>query len=349
MLPPHPGKWETVDSHQAHQARALWIIQAGQAEIRAVEVKPPVAGEVGIRAVVSGISRGTEALVFHGKVPASEQSRMRCPFQEGEFGFPVKYGYASVGVVEQGPSKRIGERVLCLYPHQTRYTIPEAAALPVPTDVPTQRAVLAPQIETALNAMWDASPRIGERIAVVGGGVIGCLVAFLCAGIPAADVTLFDPDSDRRRIATALGFGYAPLEDAHPGSHDLVFHASGTAEGLDLALELGAFEARIIELSWHGDTRVPIRLGGAFHSQRLTIQSSQVGAVAPSHRTRWTHRDRLALALRLAADPRLDILVQEAVTFDDLPAALPRLLGTTSLLGTAGALLTRVLYPEGNP
>lgn len=332
-----------MESRGSCKARAIWIIRAGEAEIREARIEPPAGGEVCIRTLASGISRGTEALVFHGKVPSSEQSRMRCPFQEGEFGFPVKYGYASVGVVEQGPPERIGERVLCLYPHQTRYTIPEAAALPVPADVPTHRAVLAPQIETALNATWDASPRIGERIAVVGGGVIGCLVAFLCAGIPAADVTLFDPDGDRRRVATALGFDYAGLGDPRRGSHDLVFHASGTAEGLDLALELAAFEARVIELSWHGDAPVPIRLGGAFHSQRLTIQSSQVGAVAPSHRARWTHRDRLALALRLAANPRLDILVQEAVTFDDLPAELPR------LLGTACALLTRVLYPEGNP
>ena len=331
-----------MEPSDAYRARAVWIIQPGRAEIRAARVKPPAAGELGIRTLASGISRGTEALVFHGRVPASEQSRMRCPFQEGEFTFPVKYGYASVGVVEQGPEGRLGERVLCLYPHQTHYTIPEAAALAVPPGVPTHRAVLAPQIETALNATWDAAPGIGDRIAIVGGGVIGCLVAFLCAGIPATGVTLFDPDGRRRSVAASLGFGYAGPEDPHPVGHDLVFHASGTAEGLDHALELAGFEARIIELSWHGDAPVPVRLGGAFHSQRLTIQGSQVGAVAPSRRARWTHRDRLGLALRMAADPRLDALVQDAVAFDELPAALP------GLLGTAGALLTRVLYPEGS-
>ncbi len=314
--------------------RALWTLGPGHAAIRDEPLSPAGPGEVTIRTLESGISRGTEALVFAGKVPKSEWARMRAPFQSGDFSFPVKYGYAAVGIVEAGPPARLGERVFCLHPHQSRFTVPEGAALPVPEDVPTRRAVLAAQIETALNATWDAAPRIGDRIAVVGGGTIGCLTAWLCARLPGTDVTLFDLNPDRARVAEALGFGFG----MPPEGCDLVFHASGTAEGLALALSRAGFEAEVIELSWYGDAAVTLPLGGAFHSQRLSLRASQVGAVAPARRARWSHARRLALALSLAADARLDVLVAEATRFERLPEALP------DILGRPGALFHRVLY-----
>ena len=318
-------------------ARALWIVGPRRAEIRPATAPIPGAGEVGVRALQSGISRGTEALVHAGRVPASERERMACPFQEGAFPYPVKYGYAMVGSIEAGPGERLGQRVFCLHPHQDRFTVPGAAALVVPDDVPTARAVLASQIETALNATWDAAPRIGDRIAVVGGGVIGCLVAWLCARLPATVVTLVDIDPGRAAAAAALGFGFA-LPAAAPRGCDLVFHASGTGAGLATAIECAGFEAELIELSWYGDVPVTVPLGGAFHSQRLALRASQVGTVALCRRTRRSRAGRLALALGLASDPRLDVLVRDATPFESLPGELGR------LLGTPGALMHRVLY-----
>ena len=318
-------------------ARALWTTGAGQAEIRDELVLPPAFGEVTVRTLESGISRGTEALVFAGRVPESEWARMRCPSQAGDFPFPVKYGYAAVGIVEDGPPERLGQRVFCLHPHQTLFTVPEAAAIPVPDDVPTRRAVLAAQIETALNATWDAAPRIGDRIAVVGGGAIGCLTAWLCARLPGTQVTLIDIDPARARTAAALGFGFANAASA-PTHCDLVFHASGTSDGLALALSLAGFEAEVMDLSWYGDATVTLPLGSAFHSQRLSLRASQVGAVAPARRARWSHGRRLALALSLAGDLRLDALVQASTPFEHLPDALP------AILGQPGALFYRVTY-----
>jgi threonine dehydrogenase-like Zn-dependent dehydrogenase len=317
-------------------ARALWTVAPGRAEIRGEMLTAPGPDEVTVRMLESGISRGTEALVFAGKVPESEWDRMRCPFQSGAFPFPVKYGYAAVGIVEDGPADRLGQRVFCLHPHQTRFTLPDSAAIPVPDAVPTRRAVLAAQIETALNATWDAAPRIGDRIAVVGAGAIGCLTAWLCARLPGTQVTLIDPNPARHTVAEALGCAFG----SPPDGCDIVFHASGTGEGLSLALSLAGFETEIIDLSWYGDAPVTVPLGGAFHSQRLTLRASQVGAVAPPRRARWSHARRLALAVSLAANPRLDVLVEQATPFDRLPEALP------GILGRPGALFHRVLFAD---
>ena len=320
-------------------ARALWFVAAQRAEIRPASAPSPQAGALRLRALVSGISRGTESLVFRGEVPESERQRMGCPFQEGEFPFPVKYGYSMVGLVEDGPPEFAGARAFCMHPHQTRFTLPASAAVMIPEDIPTKRAVLAALMETALNATWDAAPRIGDRMAVIGAGVIGCLVGYLCARIPGTSVMLIDRDEGRRAIAGALGVPFATISDKLPGGCDIVLHASGNAQGLDLALALAGFEADVVELSWYGRGAVSIGLGGPFHSQRLSLRSSQVGTVAPERRARWDSRRRLALALALCADPRLDILVEEETSFDRLPSALP------NLLGQPGALFHLVRYP----
>lgn len=326
---------EVVDD----QAQALWTVAPGKVEIRPAKVLPPKAGELRVRTLVSGISRGTEALVLQGLVPESEWQRMRCPFQEGEFPFPVKYGYAAVGVVEQGPPARRGERVLCLHPHQTRFTVPAEAAIPLPDAVPTTRAALGPQMETALNACWDGTPKPGQRIAVVGAGVIGTLVAHVVQREIGAAVTLIDKERSRASLAAALGLRFTAPDGDLPRDCDLVFHASGQAEGLDLALSLAGFEATVIELSWYGSKPVPLHLGGAFHSRRLTLRSSQVGHVAPGHRGGWTPARRLAHAVSLLADDRLDALLDGETPFAELPARLP------ALLARPGALCHLVRYP----
>jgi threonine dehydrogenase-like Zn-dependent dehydrogenase len=320
------------------EARAFWIVEAGRGELRRERVGRPGRDEVLIEAVASGISRGTESLVFRGEVPASQHQAMRAPFQAGELGFPVKYGYSSVGTVAEGSAEMRGRRVFCLYPHQDRYVVPAAAVLPVPDDVPDARAVLAANMETALNGLWDAAPRIGDRIAVVGAGVVGVLAAALLSRMPGIELQLIDVDPEKARIAGALGAGFALPADA-AGDADLVIHASGAPEGLATALSLAGFEATVLELGWYGDRLVPAPLGAAFHSRRLTLRSSQVGAVAGSRRARWDPRRRLALALRLLADPRLDALLEPAVPFERLPQVMAALAA-----GPGGAMCQVISY-----
>jgi threonine dehydrogenase-like Zn-dependent dehydrogenase len=305
-------------------ARSFWVAEPGRGEIRVEALRAPSADEVLVRALYSGISRGTETLVFAGAVPRSERERMRAPFQAGEFPAPVKYGYCSVGVVERGPAALLGRHVFCLYPHQTRYVVAAAAVHALPADVPPARAVLAANLETAINGMWDASPRVGDRIAVVGAGTVGCLVAYLASRIAGCEVELVDVDARKRAAAERLGVAFTLPGDAARDA-DVVVHASGSAAGLATALELAAFEATVLEMSWYGDRRPSAPLGEAFHSRRLTLKSSQVGAIAAPQRARWSTQRRMQLALRLLGDPALDALISGESAFDELPTVLARL------------------------
>jgi len=306
------------------EARAFWLAAPGRGEIRRLPQRAAGEGEILVRALASGISRGTEALVFQGQVPPSQYGLMRCPFQEGEFPAPVKYGYALVGIVEEGPPYSLGRRVFCLHPHQDRFVVPETSVVPVPDAVPTERAVLAANMETAVNALWDGGPRLGDRIAVIGAGTVGCLVASLAARIPASRVELVDIDPGRAALAAALGCRFALPAEAE-GDCDLAFHASGNEAGLATALRLAGFEATVLELSWYGDRPVAAPLGEAFHSRRIRLQSSQVGEVAPARRSRRSRRDRLALALALLADPVYDRLITGECRFEHLPDEMARL------------------------
>lgn len=302
-------------------ARAFWFTSCGKGDIRPVELPEPAAGEVLVRTLHSGVSRGTETLVLRGGVPENQHAVMRAPFQEGDFPWPVKYGYLNVGIVEQGPADLLGRTVFCLYPHQTRYVVPADAVTPVPDAVPAARAVLAGTVETAVNALWDAAPLIGDRIAVVGGGMVGCAVAAVLARFPGARVQLVDTDAGRAFVADALGVGFASPEDALGGC-DLVVHASASESGLARSLELLAPEGTVIELSWYGDRPVSLPLGEFFHSRRLTVRGSQVGTVARPGRT---YADRMSLALDLLADPVFDALITGSSDFSQLPEVLPRL------------------------
>jgi 2-desacetyl-2-hydroxyethyl bacteriochlorophyllide A dehydrogenase len=306
------------------EATAFWIVAPGRGELRREPLDPPGAGEVLVKTRFSGISRGTETLVFDGRVPASQHEAMRAPFQAGGFGLPLKYGYSSVGMVTAGAPELLGRRVFCLHPHQDRYVVPAAAVIPLPDALSAARAVLAANMETALNGLWDAGPRIGDRVAVIGAGVVGALAAALLARIPATQVQLIDIDPRKEALASALGVDFAFPETAR-NDLDLVIHASGTPEGLTTALELAGFEAKIIELSWYGDRAVALPLGEAFHSRRLRLISSQVGAVAPAQRSRWDHRRRLALALDLLADSCFDGLLEPPEPFAHLPAVMAEL------------------------
>jgi NADPH:quinone reductase-like Zn-dependent oxidoreductase len=320
-------------------SRALWYVDRGQAELRDEPLGVREPGMARVRALHGAISRGTEALVANGRVPPSEFQRMRAPFMAGTFPYPVKYGYATVGVVEAGPADLCGRTVFALHPHQTLFDVPEAAAVPVPANVPAHRAVLAANMETALNAVWDAGPGPLGRVAVVGAGVVGSLTGLLLRQLSSADVTLVDIDPSRATVAAAFGLDFAAPQQAPPECA-LVVHASASSTGLATALDLARDEGTILELSWYGDGDVSVPLGGAFHSRRLRLVASQVGMIAPSHRRTWTHRRRLEKALSLLADDRLDVLIQAPVAFADLPAHLPAILAPGS-----GILCQRIDYP----
>ncbi len=291
---------------------ALWHVAPGVAELR-----PSAApqGERIVTAIASGISRGTERLVHHGRVPSSQHAAMRGPMQEGDFPFPVKYGYAVVGRDQHGT------RVFCLHPHQARFGIPAALCTPIPDAVPVHRAVLAANMETALNILWDAAPLPGERALVTGAGVVGLLAASLLARIPGMAVTVTDTDPARRAVAEALGARFVAPADAPP-EQELLVHASASEAGLRLALDRAGFEARIIEASWFGDKEPALPLGAAFHQRRLRLLSTQVGAVSPAMRGRRSHGQRMELALALLDDPRLDALLGPFIPFQDLPARI---------------------------
>jgi threonine dehydrogenase-like Zn-dependent dehydrogenase len=319
-------------------ATALWIEGPGRTALRPAAAPAPGPDQLTYEALFTGISRGTERLVLAGEVPETEHARMRCPLQEGEFPFPVKYGYAAVGRVTAGPADRLGQTVFVLAPHQSRVTCPAAMALPLPDGLPPGRAVLAANMETALNIVWDAGIGPGDRVAVVGAGVVGALAARLCARMPGTEVTLVDIAADRAALADALGCAFA-APDRAPAGQDAVIHASASAPGLATALALAGTEATVIEASWYGARTVPAPLGGAFHSQRLRLVSSQVGRLPPHRAPRWTYARRLAAALRLLAeDPATDALISGETAFADLSAAY------ADILAAPGTLCHRVRY-----
>jgi threonine dehydrogenase-like Zn-dependent dehydrogenase len=325
-------------------ARAFWLVEPLRGEIRTHRLPEPGPDEVCVRTVCSGISRGTESLVFRGGVPPSQYAAMRAPFQDGDFPGPVKYGYLNVGVVEEGPADLRGRTVFTLHPHQTRFVVPADSVVVVPDGVPARRAVLAGTVETAVNALWDAGPLVGDRVAVVGAGMVGCAVARLVGRLPGTRVVLVDVDPVRREVAERLGVDFQlAVEATRPeGGCDLVVHTSATSAGLQLSLDLLGVEGTVIELSWYGDAEVRVALGGAFHADRLAIRASQVGAVAAARRSRHTTSDRLALALELLRDPAFDTLLTGCSPFEELPDVMARLAD-----GSLPALCHTIAYEEG--
>ncbi len=326
------------------EALAFWLRGPGNGEIRREKLPVPGRDEVLVRALYSGVSRASEALVFRGGVPAGQHQAMRAPFQDGNFPGPVKYGYQNVGVVECGPAELAGRTVFCLFPHQSAYVVPASAVAVLPDGVPARRAVLAGTVETAVNALWDAAPLVGDSVAVVGAGMVGCAVARLLTGVLGVKATLIDVDPGKADVAAALGVPFALAADAHGAAAgaDLSIHASGTSAGLQLALDLLAPEGSAVELSWYGDAPVQLSLGGAFHSARLAIRSSQVGAVAPARRRNRSTGQRLAFALELLRDPAFEVLLTGTSPLRELPALMPRLAD-----GSLPALCHVISYGNG--
>ena len=317
------------------------LVYSGPRHARIDEVGLPdmAPGFVNVATVCSAISRGTERLVFEGRVPQSEWARMRAPHQIGDFPFPVRYGYASVGRVTDGPESLLDRHVFCLFPHQTRYRVPASAVVPIPKDVPVPRAVLAANMETALNAVWDAGLRPGTRCLVVGAGLLGALITACLSHH--ADLTVDVTDKRPNPVVkwADVHVNYMSPQDVSPQAYDVAFHTSASPAGLQTAIDALGFEGRVIELSWYGDRPVSVSLGGNFHANRLQIISSQVGHIAPSRRNALRYADRLALALKALKPDWLDQLITEEVPFPDLPDRMPDLLAPD-----APGVATRIVY-----
>lgn len=313
------------------EAVALWVEERGRCSLRRVPLVEKVDGQVLVHTLYSGVSRGTERLVFNGQVPESEYQRMRAPHQAGEFPFPVKYGYSAVGIVEEGPECLVGRTVFCLHPHQDRFRVAACDAHPLTEGVPPQRAVLAANMETALNITWDAGIQPGDRVAVFGAGVVGLLVAYLASRIIGTEVTICDIEQERAGAAGALGISFAS-PGGLPEDCDVLVNASASPDALATALDHAGFEARVVEASWYGDRHAEILLGGAFHAKRLSIVSSQVGALPPDRRARWDARRRMAKALELLVDARLDRLISGETTFETLADDYADVIGSPSTL-----------------
>jgi len=318
---------------QGKISRAIWTVSRGKLAIETEELGKRPAGSVLVRSLFSGVSRGTERLVFEGLVPESEWQRMRAPLQAGNFPFPVKYGYSTIGRVEDGSSHLNGQTVFALHPHQDWFYADEATLVPVPESLPPRRATLAANMETALNGVWDSGAAPGDNIVIIGAGVVGCLIAGICGRMPGAEVTLVDPLSSRKKFASNLGVNFSGPETS-PREADIVFHTSATSEGLATALTSAGLEASIVEMSWYGSAQTSVPLGGAFHSKRLRLISSQVGSVSPTRRVRWSHQRRLAKALTLLDDHRYDTLLTHDVPFSSVVEVLPGLFNrSTDALG----------------
>ncbi|MBY0511852.1 MAG: zinc-binding alcohol dehydrogenase [Rhodospirillaceae bacterium] len=304
------------------QSDALWYVADGRVETRAVDVPALHNGEVRVAARYSGVSRGTERLVLQGRVPPSEYERMRCPRQEGAFPFPVKYGYALAGVIEDGPKEHLGRNVFLLHPHQRVLNAPRTDVHFLPKDVPLRRAALAANMETALNVIWDADVLPGDKVLIVGGGVLGLLIAGIAARIPGTTITVADTDATRAAAIEKMGAVFATPDNAPP-EQDVVIHTSSSEDGLRTALRCAGTEARVVEASWFGNRAIAVPLGEAFHARRLQLVSSQVGAVPAARRARWTYARRMAAALDLLRDARFEALITNEIAFADAPAKLP--------------------------
>jgi threonine dehydrogenase-like Zn-dependent dehydrogenase len=319
--------------------KALWYTGPMQAELREEDVRPPLADESRLIMLASSLSRGTERLIASGLVPPSEHERMRCPHQGGDFPYPVKYGYCAVARVQEGPAEYVGKRVFVLHPHQDVFNAKTAMLNPIPDEIPTPRATLAANMETALNAVWDSKMSAADRVTVVGGGLVGLLVTFIAARFPATEVTLVDIDPARAELASLFGARFALPADA-PKDQDVVFHTSASQPGLSTAIHSAAKNGTVVELSWYGEKPLMVPLGGHFHASRVKLISSQVGTVSPDHAARgWVYSSRLQAALRLLRDERLDALLSETLPFPALPDAIPRLLAAD-----AKGLVTVVTY-----
>lgn len=308
-------------------ARSFWLTEKGRGVLRRETLPAPAPGWCVVQTLFSAVSPGTERLVALGKVPAALREEMACPYMGGGFPFPVKYGYSLVGEVIDGPPKLRGRRVHILHPHQDVCVVRVEDARPLPDSLPPARATLASNMETAVTAAWDSGVVLGERVLVVGFGIVGALVAHVLGRGPAVEVEVVDRRPDRRRLAEAMGFRASGAPG--PDAYDLAFDTSGSPSGLQAAIDAVGVEGRVVAVSWYGTEPARLALGGTFHSRRKRILSSQVSRIPGALQPRFDRARRTALVFRLLESPELDRLMGPRVPFAELPKAYETLVGRT--------------------
>jgi len=301
---------------------ALWHLSEQESAIRSQSLPELKADKCRIESLFSLVSSGTESLVANGEVPTDLHDSMQVPYMEGDFSFPVKYGYSLVGKVVEGSHNLVGQQVHLLHPHQQHCVVNEADITIIPAGIPPQRAVLASNVETALNAIWDSRLSAGDRVLIIGMGLIGSLVARLASQFPATQVSVADTDPARLALAREQGFSQYEPSDA---PFDVAFHSSGSSAGLQTAIDAVGYEGKVIELSWYGTRSAEVKLGGSFHQQRKQIISSQVSQLPSHQQSRWDYRRRKQTVLNLLQDDGWDDFLTATVDFPEAPALFDKL------------------------
>jgi 2-desacetyl-2-hydroxyethyl bacteriochlorophyllide A dehydrogenase len=305
-------------------AAAVWFPRARVVELRTETLPEPGPDEVRVRAVLSAISQGTEMLVYRGEVDAG--LALDLPTLAGGYGFPLKYGYASVGrAVAVGRDVRAvseGDLVFALHPHQDEYVLSESLVRHLPDRTTPEQGVFVANLETAINVVLDAKPRLGEVVAVFGQGVVGLLITQLLRR-SGARVVAVEPSALRRSFAERCGAELAitPQDGTvlrrltRGRGADLAIDASGSPSALQEAIDSVALEGTVVVCSWYGEKPVPLDLGGLFHRRRVRLVSSQVGRIDPSLAPRWDRERRLELATSLLGELVLADLITHRIPF----------------------------------
>ena len=306
---------------------SVWFPSAREVELRSETVPDVGPEEVRLEAIASAISHGTEMLVYRGQVP--DGLDLDLPTLRGSFNFPIKYGYASVGRVVEA-----GARVTCLargdaafvhHPHQSTYVVPATMPVRLAGDLDPTLGVFLANVETATNVVVDAAPRLGERVAVFGQGVVGLLITQLLRRTGVSQIIVVEPVARRRELACDVGADVAlgahsaaeAIRDLTDGlGVDLAIEASGSPAALDPALDALAFGGTCVVCSWYGTKPVELKLGGAFYRRRLRIVSSQVSTIDAGLQPRWTHQRRLSLARDLLPNLKLSSLISHRIPFE---------------------------------
>jgi len=302
--------------------QALWHINPVSSDI--LRSEPEIQkNQCLLQSKYSLISVGTERTVSMGKVPVDLHDSMAVPYMKGAFSFPVKYGYSLVGKVLKGPSEWMGRNVHLMHPHQDYCYSNLSDLFILPPTIPLKRATLISNMETAVNAIWDSQVSIGDRVVVVGFGLIGSLVALIVRQIPGVEVQVVEIDKSRQQVARSLGFG---VSDSCKKNHfDMAFHASGSATGLQNAIDAVGLEGPIIELSWYGNRKVDISLGTTFHSLRKQLISSQVSFIPSTKQSGWDFKRRKKTVLNLLHNPVFDHLLDTEVPFKESPSVFEKI------------------------
>lgn len=303
------------------QSKSLWFKNQFHAvmETEMLPVLPPNKKKNSclIKTLFTAISPGTEYLVYSGGVPKKLYVEMRCPYMGGDFSFPIKYGYSLVGQVLDGPTSLKGKLIHTLHPHQDYARISAEDVYVIPDGISPQRATLASNMETALNAIWDSGVNIGDKVLIVGFGIIGSLIARILSFIPQVEVDVLDVQPAKITLIEQLGFSI--YKEEKEKKYDLAFHTSGSGPGLQTSINNVGLEGKIIETSWYGDKEVNLCLGETFHSQRKLIISSQVSHLPACKSARWDYKRRKEVVFQLLLHPEFDAHITHTIAFHNLP------------------------------